>query len=169
MKKRFYQQFSLILLITITVSILFSGCHRHERQRETIKVEHQFPNTNWTFEEQVLHFGFDNIDTVSDFRIEFYLKYDTTLVATEDIPVNVTITAPDGMETFVSSVLNFDPKENKDITPFSNGSVYSMKLVAFPQKHFTQKGRYDVTFYRKMPKYDNFGFESLTLNVVPIK
>lgn len=44
-----------------------------------------------------------------------------------------------------------------------------MKLVAFPQKHFTQKGRYDISFYRKMPKYDNLGFESLTLNVVPIK
>ena len=117
----------------------------------------------------MLHFGFDNIDTVSDFRIEFYLKYDTTLVATEVIPVNITITAPDGMETFVSSVLNFDPKQNKDITPFSQGSVYSMKLVAFPQKHFTQKGRYDISFYRKMPKYDNLGFESLTLNVVPIK
>ena len=169
MKKRFYQQFSLILLITISVSILISGCRRPERQRETIKVEHAFPGSNWTFEEQVLHFGFDNIDTVSDFRIEFYLKYDTTLVATEEIPVNVTITAPDGMETFVSSVLNFDPKENKDITPFSQGSVCSMKLVAFPQKHFTQKGRYDVTFYRKMPKYDNLGFESLTLNVVPLK
>ena len=169
MKKRIYQQFPLILLIIISVSILATGCHRPERQRETIKVEHQFPNTNWTFEEQVLHFGFDNIDTVSDFRIEFYLKYDTTLVATEEIPVNITITAPDGMETFVSSVLNFDPKQNKDITPFSHGSVCSMKLVAFPQKHFTQKGRYDISFYRKMPKYDNLGFESLTLNVVPIK
>ncbi|MBQ3851643.1 MAG: hypothetical protein II751_05965 [Bacteroidales bacterium] len=169
MKKRIYQQFPLILLIIISVSILATGCHRPERQRETIKVEHQFPNTNWTFEEQVLHFGFDNIDTVSDFRIEFYLKYDTTLVATEEIPVNITITAPDGMETFVSSVLNFDPKQNKDITPFSQGSVCSMKLVAFPQKHFTQKGRYDISFYRKMPKYDNLGFESLTLNVVPIK
>ena len=139
MKKRIYQQFPLILLIIISVSILATGCNRPERQRETIKVEHQFPNTNWTFEEQVLHFGFDNIDTVSDFRIEFYLKYDTTLVATEEIPVNITITAPDGMETFVSSMLNFDPKQNKDITPFSQGSVYSMKLVAFPQKHFTQK------------------------------
>ena len=169
MKKRFYQQFSLILLITITVSILFSGCHRPERQRETIKVEHQFPNTNWTFEEQVLHFGFDNIDTVSNFSIEFYLKYDTALVATDEIPVNVTLTSPDGMETFVSSVLNFAPKQNKDITPFSNGSVSTMKLVAFPKKQLPQKGRYVVTFYRKMPKYDNLGFESLTLNVVPIK
>ena len=169
MKKRFYQQFSLILLIIITVSILFPGCHRPERQRETIKVEHVFPESNWTFEEQVLHFGFDNIDTVNDFKIEFYLKYDTTLVATEEIPVSITLTAPDGMETFVSSVLNFDPKENKDITPFSKGSVYTMKLVAFPKKHFSQKGRYEVTIYRKMPKYDNLGFESLTLNVVPIK
>ena len=169
MKKRIYQHFPLILLIIVSVSLLSTGCHRSERQRENIRVEHLFPNTNWSFEEQVLHFSFDNIDTISDFKIEFYLKYDTTLAATEEVPVNITLTAPDGMESFVSSVLNFDPKQNKDITPFSKGSICSMKLVAFPQKHFSQKGRYEVAFYRKMPKYDNFGFESLTLNVVPIK
>ncbi len=87
----------------------------------------------------------------------------------ETIPVNITLTAPDGMESFVTSVLNFDPKQNKDITPFSQGSVNSMRLVAFPGKTLTQKGRYTVTFYRKMPKYDNLGFISLDLNVVPKK
>ncbi|MBQ4440663.1 MAG: hypothetical protein II899_00955 [Bacteroidales bacterium] len=169
MKKRIYQHFIVIALIILTISAIGTSCHRAPRQKEPIKVTHEFPNGNWTFEEQVIQYGFDNIDTISEYSIEFYLKYDTTVVVDETIPVNITLTAPDGMESFVTSVLNFDPKQNKDITPFSQGSVNSMRLVAFPGKTLTQKGRYTVTFYRKMPKYDNLGFISLDLNVVPKK
>lgn len=169
MKRFFYQHFIVIAIISFTISIIGTGCHKVPRQKEPIKVAHEFPNGNWTFEEQVIQFGFDNIDTISEYSIEFYLKYDTTYVEDDQIPVNITISAPDGMETYVSSVLNFDPKQNKDITHFSKGSVKTMKLVAFPSKTLTQKGRYTVTFYRKMPKYDNLGFISLDLNVVPKK
>ena len=169
MKKRIYQHFIVIALIVLTISAIATSCHRVPRQKEPIMVAHEFPNGNWTFEEQVIQYGFDNIDTISNYSIEFYLKYDTAFVEDDQIPVNVTLTAPDGMESFVSSVLNFDPKQNKDITPFSQGSVNSMRLVAFPSKTLTQKGRYTVTFYRKMPKYDNLGFISLDLKVMPKK
>ena len=96
-------------------------------------------------------------------------NYDTTLNELTEVPVNITITAPDGMETFVSSVLNFDSKINKDITLTGEGSVANMKLIAFPSKKFNQLGKYTVTFYRKTPKYDNYGMNSLTMKVVPLK
>lgn len=169
MKNRTYQQIIVFAIITLSISLLFS-CNKHKVvQKEDIVVTHSFPACNWTFEEQVLDLDFDIVDTARPYRVEFYLNYDTTLNELTEVPVNITITAPDGMETFVSSVLNFDSKINKDITLTGEGSVANMKLIAFPSKKFNQLGKYTVTFYRKTPKYDNYGMNSLTMKVVPLK
>lgn len=169
MKNRTYQQIAFIVCILLASSFLFVSCHHKNVQKEDIVVVHEFPNHNWTFEEQVLDFDFDIIDTTRPYRIEFYLNYDTTLNELTEVPVNVTITAPDGMESFVSSILNFNTLINKDITPTQQNCVYNMKLIAFPSKNLNQSGKYKVSFYRKTPKYDNYGMNSLTLKVVPLK
>lgn len=169
MKNRTYQQILLLAIISLSICIL-SNCSKHKvTQKEDIVVTHSFPACNWTFEEQVLDLDFDIVDTARPYRIEFYLNYDTALNELTEVPVNVSIAAPDGMETYVSSVLNFDPAVNKDITLTGQGSVADMKLIAFPSKKFNQLGKYTVTFYRKTPKYDNYGMNSLTMKVVPLK
>ncbi len=169
MKNRTYQQFAFIACILLSISYLFISCHSKNIQKEDIVVTHDFPNSNWTFEEQVLDFDFDIIDTARPYRIEFYLNYDTTLNELTEVPVNVTLISPDGMETFVSSVLNFNMLVNKDITPTTQNCVYNLKLIAFPSKNLNQLGKYKVSFYRKTPKYDNYGMNSLTMKVVPLK
>ncbi len=169
MKNRTYQQIAFIVCILLSASFLFSSCHNKNIQKEDIVVTHEFPNHNWTFEEQVLDFDFDIVDTTRPYRIEFYLNYDTTLNELTEVPVNVTLRSPDGMETFVSSVLNFNMMINKDITPTQQNCVYNMKLIAFPSKNLNQSGKYTITFYRKTPKYDNYGMNSLTMKVVPLK
>lgn len=169
MKNRTYQQIAFIVGIMLSVSFLIVSCHSKNVQKDDIIVKHEFPNQNWTFEEQVLNFDFDIVDTTRPYRIEFYLNYDTTLNELTEVPVNVTLTSPDGMETFVSSVLNFNRLVNKDITPTQQNCVYNMKLIAFPSKNLNRSGKYTVTFYRKTPKYDNYGMNSLTMKVVPLK
>ncbi len=169
MKNRTYQHFSIVAIILLSISFL-TGCNQNKNvQKETIVVTHEFPNANWSFEEQVLTMDFNIIDTTKDYRIEYYLTYDTTKNELVEVPVNVTLTAPDGMETFVTSTLHFDRNINKNITHSGNGSIYTMKLVVFPSRKFNQTGKYTATFYRKSPKYDNYGLCSLSLNVVPLK
>ncbi len=168
MKKRIYQHFHLIAILLLSF-ILFTGCsEKKSAQKENIIVIHEFPATNWTFEEQVIKMKFDITDTTRPYRIEYYVTYDTSLNTLSEVPVNISLTAPDGMETFVSSKLHFDRNINKNITPTGNGSIYSLKLIAFPSKRLSQKGQYSATFYRKSNKYDNYGFHKLTLQVVPL-
>lgn len=169
MEFKTYQHLLAIATIALCISILASSCHRKNVQKEDIVVKHEFPQSNWTFEEQVLNLDFNVIDTTKFYRIEFYLNYDSEINQVEEFPLNVTIIAPDGMETFVSSTFNFDPNINKDITPTGEGSICDMKLIAFPKKKFNQLGKYTVQFYRKSAKYDNYGMNSLTMKVVPLK
>lgn len=169
MKNRFYQHYVLLFVITLSCCFITS-CNKAKHSRtEPIVITHEFTNANWTFDEQVINMDFTITDTTKPYRIEFYLTYDTTLNELTEIPVNVTLTAPDGMESFVSSTLNFDRNINKNITPTGNGSIYTMKLVAYPSKKLMQTGKYGVTFYRKTPKYDNYGLHNLTMKVLPVK
>jgi len=169
MKFKTYQHLFTLTLIALCLSTLTISCSSKNKQKEDIVVVHQFPNSNWTFEEQVLNLDFNIIDTSKFYRIEFYLNYDSEVNQVEEFPLNVTIVSPDGMETFVSSTFNFDPKINSDITPTGEGSICNMKLIAFPKKKFNQLGKHTIQFYRKAAKYDNYGMNSLTLKVVPLK
>ncbi|MCQ2284480.1 MAG: hypothetical protein MJZ57_06220 [Bacteroidales bacterium] len=171
MKSRTYQQIALTLIIALGISFLFSSCVKNKKniQKEDIVVTHEFPNGNWAFEEEVLDLGFDITDTIHAYRIEFSLNYDSTANTIDELPVTITLTGPDGMETFVSSKFNFDPKVNKDITPTGQGSICNMNLIAFPKKNLNQVGHYNINFYRKATKADNYGLNSLTMRVVPVK
>lgn len=171
MKSRTYQQIALIALIALFISTLSVSCGSKSKHipKEDITLEHIFPNTNWAFEEEVLDFGFDIIDTTQPYRIEFVLSYDSTVNTIDKLPVTLALTAPDGMESVVTSNFNFDPATNKDITPTGDGSVCEINLVVFPKKEFKQTGHYNINFYRKASKADNYGMNSLTLRVVPLK
>lgn len=138
-------------------------------QKEPIEIVHEFPNTNWAFEEEVMDFGFDIKDTVHAYRIEFVLNYDSTVNVIDVLPLTIALQSPDGMESVVTSKFNFDPTVNKDITPTGNGSVCEINLVVFPKKELNQIGHYNVNLYRKAVKADNYGMNSLTMRVVPIK
>lgn len=172
MKNTTYQQIALTAFIVLCISILMTSCHKINRkdlQKEPIEIVHTFPNTNWAFEEEVLDFGFDIKDTVHAYRIEFVLNYDSAANNIDKLPLTIALSTPDGSESVVSSNFNFDPTVNKDITSTGVGSVCEINLVAFPKKEFNQIGHYNVNFYRKALKADNFGFNSLTLRVVPVK
>lgn len=137
-------------------------------QKNIITVVHEFPSSNWTFDEQVIDLDFNVEDTTTNYRIEFVLNYDSAMNVLPELPLNITLIAPDGMESFVTSKFIFDPILNKNITPTGQGSVCNMSLIAFPKKKLNQKGKYTIEFYRKAEKYDNYGFNSLTLKVVPV-
>lgn len=168
MKIRNYQHLAFIAFV-LTVCMLFSSCHNTPSQKTDIVVDHPFTACNWSYEQQVLDFDFDIVDTTRPYRIEFVLSYDTTLNELTEVPVNVTIIAPDGMESFVSSTLNFDPNVNKYITPSDQPNVMNMRLIAFNNRKFNQPGMYSIEFYRKTAKADNYGMNNLSLKVIPLK
>lgn len=168
MKRGFYQQFALVLFSTLILSLLFTGCHRQKRQKDTIVVSHPFENCNWTFKEEVTDMYFDITDTATPYRIEFELTYDSVLNKIDELPITVTLGTPDGMETYVTSAFEFDRNLNKTITATGRGNECSMTVVAFPEKKLKQMGKYHINFYRKAKKYDNYGMNCLTMKVVPL-
>lgn len=159
------------MAMLVSVSLLFISCQNDGRdgaRKGEIMVSYEFPESNWTFEDQVLNMQFDVEDTTKNYSITFYLNYDTTANKLQELPLNITLVYPDGMETFVTSKFIFDPVLNKAITPTGKGGVCNMSLVAFPKKHLSQKGTYSVILYRKAEKYDNYGFNKITLKVAPV-
>ena len=160
----------LFYVITLfIISILATGCNNDNKQVEAISVTRTFANANWTFEEQVMDMPFSITDTTKDYSIEFVLNYDTARIELEQLPVTVTLRFPDGQETYVTSLFDFNLNTNKSFVASGSGNTCNMTLVAFPRKSLNQSGEYHVIFYRKAEKYDNYGFNSLTMKVLPLK
>ncbi len=171
MKRNNFQRIFFLCLIMLCAGALMFGCkgrHGGKNKQEDIFVLHTFANSNWTYEEQVLDLPFQITDTGS-YRIEFTLNYDSTVNVLTELPITVTLTYPDGMDTYVTSIFDFNPKNNKAIQPTGNGSECNMTLVAFPKKQLNQAGEYHISFYRKTQKYDNYGLNSLSMRVLPVK
>ncbi len=147
--------------------LLLAACHSTPKQ-EAIAVTHTFPQQNWSYPEQVIDFPFTITDTSKDYRIEFTLEYDSAVNVLSELPVSITLVYPDSMKTYVSSLIDFrTPGRGAVIPTERKGSGCSRTLVAFPKKRLNQPGNYRVSLYRKAEKYDNYGFSSLTLCVVP--
>lgn len=155
--------------IALVFSLIAIGCHNSDKNMEAISVTRNFANSNWTFEEQVMDMPFTITDTTKDYSIEFVLNYDTARIEVEQLPVTVTLRFPDGQETYVTSLFDFNQDVNKSFVATGNGNTCNMNLVAFPRKSLSQSGEYHVIFYRKAEKYDNYGFHSLTMKVIPLK
>lgn len=169
MKNTRFQHFPLISILFLSLTILVTGCNNSNKNMESISVTRNFANSNWNFEEQVMDMPFTITDTTKDYSIEFVLNYDTARIEVEQLPVTVTLRFPDGQETYVTSLFDFNQDANKSFVAAGNGSTCNMNLVAFPRKSLNQSGEYHIIFYRKAVKYDNYGFNSLTLKVNPLK
>lgn len=170
MKKNNVKHLFLYAFIILVSSVLTIGCQsKKDKTADEISVLHNFPNTNWTFDEQVLDMPFHITDTTKDYRIEFVLNYDSTTNVLEELPVTITLIYPDGQETYVTSIFDFNKETNKNIMSAGNGNLCNINLVAFPRKSLNKSGEYHISFYRKAEKFDNYGFNSLTLKVLPLK
>ena len=169
MKRNGFKHLLSCATIALIFCILAVGCHNKNAATEEISVLHTFPNTNWTYDEQVLDLPFTITDTTKDYSIEFVLNYDSTTNILKELPVTITLIYPDGQETYVTSLFDFNAETNKNIMPAGNGNGCNINLVAFPRKSLNQSGEYHISFYRKAEKFDNYGFNSLTLKVLPLK
>lgn len=169
MKNTRFQHFPLISILFLSLTILVTGCNNSNKNMESISVTRNFANSNWNFEEQVMDMPFTITDTTKDYSIEFVLNYDTARIEVEQLPVTVTLRFPDGQETYITSLFDFNQDANKSFVATGNGNTCNMNLVAFPRKSLNQSGEYHIIFYRKAVKYDNYGFNSLTLKVNPLK
>lgn len=169
MKKTNFHFLSIIFILFFSLVLIGTSCHKKNAATEEISVMHTFPNTNWTYDEQVLDMPFTITDTTKDYSIEFVLNYDSTTNVLEELPVTITLIYPDGQETYVTSIFDFNKETNKNIMPSGNGNSFNINLVAFPRKTLNQSGEYKISFYRKAEKFDNYGFNSLTMKVLPLK
>lgn len=169
MKRNGFKHLLSCATTALVFCILVVGCHKKNANMEVISVTRTFANANWTFEEQVMDMPFTITDTTKDYSIEFVLNYDTARIELEQLPVTVTLRFPDGQETYVTSLFDFNLNTNKSFVASGSGNTCNMTLVAFPRKSLNQSGEYHVIFYRKAEKYDNYGFNSLTMKVLPLK
>lgn len=161
--------FSATIILIAILCITTTSCNKSHlgKKSQDIIVTHEFPNTNWAFEERVLTFDFDNPDSTSNYQISFILNYDKQNVTMDEIPITVTLISPDGMETFVTSTMRL--KEDNPEFMKDNGGMSELEVVAFPKKNLNRKGRYNVKIYRKAEKADNYGFNKLSLRVSKVK
>jgi len=170
MKRNGFKHLLSCATTALVFCILVVGCHSNkDKNADVISVTRNFANANWTFEEQVMDMPFTITDTTKDYSIEFVLNYDTARIAVEQLPVTVTLRFPDGQETYVTSLFDFKQDVNKSFVTAGNGNTCNMNLVAFPRKSLNQSGEYHIIFYRRAVKYDNYGFNSLTMKVLPLK
>lgn len=163
-------------LWTVMAAVLFVStlvsCDPYSKKRAcknfSIEVSHPFPNTNWAFEEEVLDFKFNIEDTATYFDVALSLLYDTAVVVLKDIPLTLTLTAPDGMQSIVSShfLLDNEGNPNRKITTGNNAEA---NVVVFPHRKFKVPGSYTLTVFRRAEKADNYGFLSLTTKVTVSK
>lgn len=133
------------------------------------EVRHEFPNTNWAFEEEVLDFNFTIEDTAKYYDVSVALVYDTTVAALPDIPLSLTLSTPDGMKSFSTSHFLLNRKENPGIKPTGDGNNAEIDVVVYPRRKFKVPGTYTLTVYRRADKADNFGFVSLSAKVRAVK
>lgn len=172
MKKiNFKQGFWAVAVAVLLMSTLVS-CELHSRKHVcknfTITVPREFPNTNWAFEQEVMDFNFDIEDTATYFDIALNLLYDTAVVTLKDIPLTLTLTAPDGMQSIAASHFLLDKESNPD-RKITTGNNAEANVVVFPHRKFKVPGTYKLTVYRRAEKADNYGFISLATKVTVSK
>lgn len=174
MKKiNFQHGFWTVVAAVLLISTLVS-CEpyskRHACKNFSITVTHEFPNTNWAFEEEVLDFNFDIEDTATYFDVALSLLYDTAAVTLKDIPLTLTLTAPDGMQSIAASHFLLDKEANPDLKiKITTGNNAETNVVVFPHRKFKVPGTYKLTVYRRAEKADNYGFLSLATKVTVSK
>ena len=84
----FWTVMAAVLLAFSTISCDGIGGKGKNWSKEVV---HEFPNTNWAFEEEVLDFPFDIEDTSLRYDITVTLRYDTTVAVLKDIPLSLTL------------------------------------------------------------------------------
>ena len=141
---------------------------KHACKNFSITVTHEFPNTNWAFEEEVLDFSFNIEDTATYFDVAVILAYDTAVASLKDIPLSLTLSAPDGMKSFSTSHFLLDKENNPDIK-ITSGNNAEVSVVVYPHRKFKVPGTYTLTVYRRAEKADNYGFQSLATRVTVAK
>ncbi len=157
-----------IIAVSVLAFTMFSCkpySKKHVCKNFSIEVTHPFPNTNWAFEEEVLDFSFDIEDTTTLFDISLVLLYDTVVNTLKDIPLSLTLSAPDGMKSLSTSHFLLDKKDNPDIQKSGTGNNAEVNLVVYPRRKFKVPGTYTLTVYRRAEKADNYGFISLATKV----
>ena len=159
------------IVSTILIACTLLSCNQNSANRVpknwSTEVTHEFPNTNWAFEEEVLEFPFEIKDTSRNYDISVVLLYDTAVATLKDILLALTLSAPDGMKSLSTSHFLLDLNENPDIM-MVNGYAEATVLV-YPARKFKVPGTQNLTVYRRAPKADNYGFLSLTTKVKVVK
>jgi hypothetical protein len=173
MKRINYQHGLWVLLTVGLLALTLASCDGIAKKRAfkpwSKAAIHTFPNNNWAFEEEVLDFSFDIVDTATYFDIALNLLYDSSVVTLKEIPLTLTLTSPDGMKAIATSQFLLDPKVNKDIHPEGNGNKMIADVVVYPHRKLKTAGTYTLTVYRRAEKADNYGFISLATKVTVSK
>ncbi len=167
MRKINYQQGFMAVMAAVLVTLMFVSCDGISKKRASRnwskEVVHEFPNSNWAFEEEVLEFPFDIEDTTQSYDVAVVLVYDTTVATLQDIPLSLTLSAPDGMKSFSTSHFMLNRKDNPDIKV--TGNTGEVSVLVYPHRKFKTPGTYTLTIYRRAEKADNYGFLSLATKV----
>jgi hypothetical protein len=88
----------------------------------------------------------------------------------ERIVWDMTLTAPDGMQSIAASHFLLDKEANPDHKiKITTGNNAEANVVVFPHRKFKVPGTYKLTVYRRAEKADNYGFLSLATKVTVSK
>ena len=170
-KIRLQQGFWTLVAVLVLASVTIS-CDSLSKKRAcdhwSREVVHNFPNTNWAFEEEVLNFDFDIEDTTRNYEVSVVLVYDTNVVTLKDIPLSLILKMPDGMQSISQSHFLLDKANNPDIKMLQ-GNNAELAVVVYPRRKFKNPGTHTLTVYRRAEKADNYGFISLSTKVKVVK
>lgn len=153
-KKSFHPLFLLLIIISLSFSILNTGCRGNSPQviaeQKTI-----FKDGNWNRFHYITHI-IDIQDTISRHEIQLEIDF-LPEISTREIPVIFSITAPDSSLSHIRTKINLS--ENTK-------SPYIQTI--HPAKYFNQKGKYTFHFFQKTYKFDLSGIKSVTMKIVRV-
>ena len=83
MKKMNFQRGFWTMAVALLLLAGAVSCGKVSKNRVSrnwsVEVPHEFPNTNWAFEEEVLNFDFEIKDTTQRYEVSVTLLYDTAV------------------------------------------------------------------------------------------
>ena len=172
MKKIHYQPSLCAAFTAILLIFSIASCDSLTNKRngkDTQEVRHEFANSNWAFEEEVLDFDFNIEDTTKFYDVSLELVYDTATATLQEIPLSLTLSTPDGMKSFATSQFLLNRKQNPGITISDKNRNAALDVTVYPRRKFKVPGKYTLTVYRRAEKADNLGFVSLSAKVRTVK
>ena len=108
---------------------------------------------------------------IENLRKQYEVKVELSVIngfEYNQIPVEIVITSPSGQKNIINKILVIKDKEGNHIGK-AEGDVWTIEQIIYPNKEFTELGKYEVSIQNRTQYYELFKVKSLSFTVASLK